>query len=274
MRLPAGLADHVADLLPHRCLGDEIDVGVGIGLPALAFEDTAGLAAAGALGDVLIDLAVFVRPGPEALDRGHDHLRIDAVDLLPGKAHAIEHAGAKVLHQHVAGLDQRGEDFLALRVLGVERDRTLVVVQHGEIQAVHVRNVLQLPARDVADAGTLDLDHVGAEPGQQLRAGRSRLNVGEIENSNARKRLCHYLAPYCVCLHLQGVTGLTAYFFFKTLCGLRLPMRPLSEPAAGSITALIKVGLPESIAALTARFSSSGEVAWTPTPPNASIILS
>ena len=51
-------------------------------------------------------------------------------------------------------------------------------------------------------------------------------------------------------------------------------MRPLSEPAAGSITALIRVGLPESIAALTARLSSSGEVALTPTPPNASIILS
>ena len=51
-------------------------------------------------------------------------------------------------------------------------------------------------------------------------------------------------------------------------------MRPLSLPAAGSITALISVGLPESIAALTARFSSSGVVALTPVPPNASIILS
>jgi hypothetical protein len=37
-------------------------------------------------------------------------------------------------------------------------------------------------------------------------------------------------------------------------------MRPLSEPAAGSITALIRVGLPESMASFTARFSSSGEV--------------
>src|SRR3954452_220241 len=47
MGLPAGFADHVADLLPDRRLGDEIEVGVGIGLPALAFEDAAGLAAAG-----------------------------------------------------------------------------------------------------------------------------------------------------------------------------------------------------------------------------------
>src|ERR1700710_3034089 len=68
--------------------------------------------------------------------------------------------------------------------------------------------------------------------------------------------------------------GLSRHFFLRTLCGLRLPMRPLSEPAAGSITALINVGLPESIASLTARFNSSGEVALTPTPPKASIILS
>ena len=35
-------------------------------------------------------------------------------------------------------------------------------------------------------------------------------------------------------------------------------MRPLSVPAVSSITALISVGLPESIASSTARFSSSG----------------
>src|ERR1700675_3733907 len=51
--------------------------------------------AAGALGDVLIDLAVFVGSGTKALDRGHDHLRIDALDLLPGETHAVEYAGAE-----------------------------------------------------------------------------------------------------------------------------------------------------------------------------------
>src|SRR6516162_1994315 len=50
-------------------------------------------------------------------------------------------------------------------------------------------------------------------------------------------------------------------FLRTALCGLSLPMRPLSVPAAGSITALMRVGLPESMAASTARFSSSGVVA-------------
>src|SRR3982074_900992 len=36
------------------------------------------------------------------------------------------------------------------------------------------------------------------------------------------------------------------YCLRSLLCGLRLPMRPLSLPAAGSITALIRGGLPES----------------------------
>src|SRR5262249_47391647 len=51
------------------------------------------------------------------------------------------------------------------------------------------------------------------------------------------------------------------YFLRTALCGLSLPMRPLSVPAAGSITALMRVGLPESMAASTARLSSSGVVA-------------
>src|SRR5581483_7491704 len=79
------------------------------------------------------------------------------------------------------------------------------------------------------------------------------------------------LAFFFVAIFLSFPCG---YFFASLLCGLRLPMRPLSLPAAGSITALISVGFPESIAALTARLSSSGLVALMPTPPNASIILS
>src|SRR4030095_11998594 len=54
------------------------------------------------------------------------------------------------------------------------------------------------------------------------------------------------------------------YFLRTTLCGLRLPMRPLSLPAAGSITALMRVGLPESIPLFTARLHSSGGVTVTP----------
>src|SRR5436309_6683268 len=55
-----------------------------------------------------------------------------------------------------------------------------------------IRLVLQLTARDIANPGALDLDHVGAEPCQQLRASRSGLDVRKIENANALQRLCHF----------------------------------------------------------------------------------
>ena len=44
---PFGLADDIADLFPHGGLRDEVDVGVGIGLPALALHDPARLTATG-----------------------------------------------------------------------------------------------------------------------------------------------------------------------------------------------------------------------------------
>ena len=99
--------------------------------------------AAGALRDVLVDLAVLVRSGAEALDRGDDHARVELVDVLPGEPHAVERAGREILHQHVACLDQPIEDFLALRMLAVDGDRALVAVEHGEIEAVGALHVAQ-----------------------------------------------------------------------------------------------------------------------------------
>src|SRR3546814_103416 len=178
--------------------------------------------AAGALGDVLVDLAVLIGAGAEALDRGIDHARVDLVHLLPAEAHAVERAGGEVLDQHVAGLDQLAQHFLALLALGVERDGALVVVEHGEVEAVDIGNVAELAAGGVADARPLDLDHVGPEPGQELRAGRTGLHVGEIQDADTFERF------HCVHLFLKSSMEL-AYFLETTLCGLRWPIDGTSE---------------------------------------------
>ena len=125
----------------------------------------------GALGDVLVDLAVLVGTRPEALDRGIDHARVELLDPFPGKPHTVDRARREIFHQNIAGLDQLLENLLAGLTLGVEGHRPLVGVEHREIEGIDVRQVAQLGARDVADAGPLHLDHVGAEPGQKLRAG-------------------------------------------------------------------------------------------------------
>jgi hypothetical protein len=161
--------------------------------PLLAFPPAGGRGgAAGALGHVLVDLQVFVVVAVgEALDRGQDHLRVEFLDTLPGEAHAVQRAGAEVLDHHVGFADHLFQHFLALRLLGVQRQRLLVAVEHGEVQGVHVRDVLQLGAGDVAGAGTLDLDHVGAEPGQQLGAGGTGLHVGEVDDLDAVEGFVH-----------------------------------------------------------------------------------
>ena len=103
MRLPAGLADHVADRLPHRRLRDEIDVGVGVLLPALAFEDAARLPAAGVVAgarhglaerNALAMLAVFrQRPVLQALLVAHLHAGQVQDPVLHGDRHALALAG-------------------------------------------------------------------------------------------------------------------------------------------------------------------------------------
>src|SRR6266581_2410837 len=151
--------------------------------------------ATGALGDVLVDLAVGIRPRAETLDRSDDHARIELLDPLPGEAHSVQGARSEVLDQHVATPDQGFQNLLALRVLGIDGDRALVVVQHREVETVHAGDVAQLSARRIAFAGLFHLDDVGAEPGQQLRAGRSRLDVGEIEDADSVQSLGHGQSP-------------------------------------------------------------------------------
>jgi hypothetical protein len=140
--------------------------------------------AAHRLGDVFIGLEIRIRPGrTESLDRTHHDARIDFVNLLPCEAETVEHARTKVFHDDVALLDQFLKDLFALGILHVHRDRALVAVQHGEVQAVGIRHIAQLPARRIT-LRRLELDHVRAHPGQQLRTGRPRLHMGHVEDAH------------------------------------------------------------------------------------------
>src|SRR3984893_5158907 len=190
------LAAAGAHALIERRDDTESEVEPGAGIANLGAGDQrrpfaeagSGRGAAGALRNVLVDLAILVRAGAEALHRRYDHLRIGLVDVVPGEPHAVEGAGGEILHQHVAMLDQPLEDFLALGVFGIDRDRALVAVEHGEVEAVGALHVAQLPAGDVARPRPLDLDHVrahvrvdpvGAHRASPRSAGRASPHGGE-----------------------------------------------------------------------------------------------
>src|SRR5688500_16869768 len=109
----------------------------------------------------------------KTLDRGIDQTGIDLLDGLPWKTEPIEHPWSKIFGQHVSGFEQLGKNLFALWGFQVEGYTALVAVQHGEIQAVNVRDIPQLATRDIAAASRLDLDDVSAEKTQNLGARRT-----------------------------------------------------------------------------------------------------
>src|SRR6266496_6851863 len=76
-------------------------------------------------------------------------------------------------------------------MLEVERQAPLVAVEGEEEEGVRVRPVLLAIPRDVSPARLLDLDHVGAEPGQDLSTRRPRLVVGDVDDTDPRERPRH-----------------------------------------------------------------------------------
>ena len=135
--------------------------------------------------------------------------------------------GAKFSTSTSQCLTSRSRMSLPLRVLGIDRDRALVAVEHREIEAVGALHVAQLAARDVADARPLDLDAVGAHVGQKLRAGR----------------------PDCTCVKSRIFTPSSA-----------LPACPYGFCAALAV----RCGLPFDFLALTASTTLRGDLLRSP----------
>ena len=114
------------------------------------------------------------------------------MNLLPGKSHTVDGTGSKVFDHHVTMLDELGKDLLALGILGVQREAALVVVQHGKVETVHIRNILQLTSRSVSNTRSFHLYYISAKPCEQLGTGRSRLNMGHVQNTDTFQSFFHY----------------------------------------------------------------------------------
>ena len=140
--------------------------------------------------------AVAVRPVlPVAGDRAVDEPRVLLAQPLVADPQPLHHAGAEALEQHV-GLAHEPQQHLAPRVgLQVDADRALVAVERQEQRAARalLRPLVarRRPAHVVAEPRVLDLQHVGAEVGQQPRAEAARQQPREVEHADALERAAH-----------------------------------------------------------------------------------
>jgi hypothetical protein len=112
------------------------------------------------------------------------------MQLLVPQAVFGQGADLEVLYEDVAFGDQLQGDLLALGLGDIQRDRLLVAVHTNEVGAFlgagHCRG--GEAAGVVAGARAFDLDHVGAQIGEHLRAGWPRQNAGQVEYAKALQR--------------------------------------------------------------------------------------
>ena len=141
--------------------------------------------------------AVLAVAGDRAVDEG----RVRLAQHVEADAELVEHAGPEALDQHVGRLGQLEQGLAAPLLLQVEADRALVAVQREvDRRAGAERRVLlgavvgRRPAHVVALAGVLDLDHVGAEVGEQQRAEAAGEQAGEVEDLDVLQRAAHAFA--------------------------------------------------------------------------------
>ena len=89
--------------------------------------------------------------------------------------------------------------------LEIERDRALaaiarMIIGGGHLLAVRAFDERRSPAaRVVARAGALDLDHVGAEVGEDLPRPRPGQNARKLKNADTGKRSRHDETPWGYC---------------------------------------------------------------------------
>ena len=153
--------------------------------------------AAHGLGDQVVAGAVRIGPRlAEAGDRAIDQARIDFAERGIVETEFGEPADLVVLDQDIRALDKPPHHRLPLGRGEVEGDRALPPVgRHvvgGVVGGLGAGGIAQEGwppgARIVADKGPLDLDHVGAEIGQQLARPGAREDAAEVEHLEARER--------------------------------------------------------------------------------------
>ena len=143
-----------------------------------------------ALSHQVVARAGGIGPGlAEAGDRAIDQARAFLAQAGIVEAEFGEPANLEILDQHVRARRQLANDAPPVLALEIDLDRAFAAIGGVEIGGTEMAAVLALdegraPApRVVTGAFALDLDHVGAEIGENLPGPRSRQDAGEFQHA-------------------------------------------------------------------------------------------
>src|SRR6218665_2742331 len=162
----------------------------------------------------------------------HD-ARVDGFDLFVAKAMAFEHPGAVVVH-HQVGLAREVQRLGPARRRGqVDGARLFARVERRERVGAG-----SAAAHHIAAPGALDLDHLGAHPGQLKGGERAGDDVAEVEHTHPAQRLrrrlpcsgAHRCMPACAALTRRSNFAASACMKPVNSCGDAL--RPTTVPVS------------------------------------------
>ena len=151
--------------------------------------------------------AVLTETGDRAIDQaGVDRREIGVTEAPPRQIAQLE-----VLQKNIRPRRQPADHARAFRAGDVHRRRALVAVGAevigalARVAALGVLHERRPPAAGVvARTGALDLDHVGAQIAQHLRAGRPGEDAAEVEHAQAGQRA---ILQAVVHQRLQRISG-------------------------------------------------------------------
>ena len=177
-----------------------------------------------------------------AVDRTVNEFRRYGAQRLVTQPQAVEYARPEILDDGVGLRAQLAQPLDLRRVLEIDRDAALVAIDRCEVFTVLGAMIARAHRRPaphvVAAVGPLDLDHVGAEVGEQRSGERPGGDLPEFEYLQARQRAA------CSLGH-QGVRRWTGNIYSKPGKGRRpsrILIRRINNPVSGAAEYAVSLG--------------------------------
>ncbi len=143
--------------------------------------------AAGRLHERVVTRLGRERPDvPVGADRAVDEALVASAQRVGAEAHALREPGPKALEEHVRAVDEAQDGVPAALVAQRDGERALARVHGQEHRALAVPEGRAPRTCVVPGVRPLDLDHVGAERGEDLRAVRAGDRRRHVDDAHAR----------------------------------------------------------------------------------------